>query len=585
MVNPVAARFALADAYWLARLLRADVTVGAAVTYPRISWIRLLRFQAALRHEHNAEWTLRKAEEVLRSVFDFVCDLVQNAIGVSVDNQRTFFEPRDYPDPCPHVARWRTVFDEELDEIMRQRERRSFRDAEVSSGGGGQGRAFVPPCAAGEGWSERLKSGRKPQNLVGLAFSGGGIRSATFNLGVLQALQTFDQLRYVDYLSTVSGGGFIGSWLVGNVKRTQQWLGRLTCWDDSIAHLRAYSNYLAPRTGVLSADPWTIAASWARNAFLVQLTGLSWLLVLLLGVLIGRLGFVSLAAWARTSHFGMVLPQIGTGLAGLLITAVLAYNFTLRTVDGKAALGTKKIRNFAVLPAWIGAFLITVQLWSNAVYDVWSTKFHPGTSYSDILLLAQGPWKWLLSLYLVSLLFTLSFSLTTSALETLPRPTPRQKTRVILRALLRSAWIGLLCLAVLYLGLSAVLAVFLGWGADPARFGTYAFRVWPRHGAGLLHPQHHAAHRPLRPYLQRGAARVVDQVRHLGRHLRRRRPRHVHHRRLRSTGLLAAELPGRPLVEDPQGRNPCGLGRHGRRRPLLRQEQQDLRRQGKVTPA
>ena len=50
-------------------------------------------------------------------------------------------------------------------------------------------------------------------NLLGLAFSGGGIRSATFNLGVLQGLSKIGLLKQVDYLSTVSGGGYIGSWL------------------------------------------------------------------------------------------------------------------------------------------------------------------------------------------------------------------------------------------------------------------------------------------------------------------------------------------------------------------------------------
>ena len=47
--------------------------------------------------------------------------------------------------------------------------------------------------------------------LVGLCLSGGGIRSATFNLGFLQALFHNGLLRRVDYLSTVSGGGYIGS--------------------------------------------------------------------------------------------------------------------------------------------------------------------------------------------------------------------------------------------------------------------------------------------------------------------------------------------------------------------------------------
>ena len=51
------------------------------------------------------------------------------------------------------------------------------------------------------------------EDLVGLAFSGGGIRSATFNLGVIQALASRELLKFFDYLSTVSGGGYIGSWI------------------------------------------------------------------------------------------------------------------------------------------------------------------------------------------------------------------------------------------------------------------------------------------------------------------------------------------------------------------------------------
>lgn len=47
--------------------------------------------------------------------------------------------------------------------------------------------------------------------LTGLALSGGGIRSATFNLGILQRLARRGLLDKVDYLSTVSGGGYIGS--------------------------------------------------------------------------------------------------------------------------------------------------------------------------------------------------------------------------------------------------------------------------------------------------------------------------------------------------------------------------------------
>src|SRR5262245_1317859 len=54
-----------------------------------------------------------------------------------------------------------------------------------------------------------------PAKAVGLAFSGGGIRSATLSVGMLQALAKADALREIDYLSTVSGGGYAGAFLGG----------------------------------------------------------------------------------------------------------------------------------------------------------------------------------------------------------------------------------------------------------------------------------------------------------------------------------------------------------------------------------
>lgn len=58
---------------------------------------------------------------------------------------------------------------------------------------------------------------QRPDDMVGLALSGGGIRSASFALGLLQALAFRGWLPKVDYLSTVSGGGYIGAsltWLL-----------------------------------------------------------------------------------------------------------------------------------------------------------------------------------------------------------------------------------------------------------------------------------------------------------------------------------------------------------------------------------
>src|ERR1019366_8646245 len=52
----------------------------------------------------------------------------------------------------------------------------------------------------------------RPPRITGLALSGGGVRSATFNLGLLQALAAAGKLKSFDYLSTVSGGGYTGGW-------------------------------------------------------------------------------------------------------------------------------------------------------------------------------------------------------------------------------------------------------------------------------------------------------------------------------------------------------------------------------------
>ena len=59
-----------------------------------------------------------------------------------------------------------------------------------------------------------------------LCLSGGGIRSASFGLGVLQALARRKLLFNFHYLSTVSGGGYIGGWLTAWRRRMPDWRWR-----------------------------------------------------------------------------------------------------------------------------------------------------------------------------------------------------------------------------------------------------------------------------------------------------------------------------------------------------------------------
>src|SRR6516225_2021497 len=57
-----------------------------------------------------------------------------------------------------------------------------------------------------------------------ICISGGGIRSATFGLGVLQGLARCGLLDKFHYLSTVSGGGYIGGWLSAWIHRAKEGL-------------------------------------------------------------------------------------------------------------------------------------------------------------------------------------------------------------------------------------------------------------------------------------------------------------------------------------------------------------------------
>jgi hypothetical protein len=107
-----------------------------------------------------------------------------------------------------------------------------------------------------------------PHRRIGLAISGGGIRSATFALGVLEALKERGILRQIAYLSTVSGGGYIGAWLSANCARHPEWAD--ADWRDSIRHLRQYSSYLMPVGGFFSTDTWATFTTWLRNTLLVQ---------------------------------------------------------------------------------------------------------------------------------------------------------------------------------------------------------------------------------------------------------------------------------------------------------------------------
>jgi hypothetical protein len=140
----------------------------------------------------------------------------------------------------------------------------------------------------GDPYIRAAKSG-----LLGICFSGGGIRSATFNLGILQGLAELKLLHCFDYLSSVSGGGYIHQWLAAWGKRegfekVAEMLiplpeqGSPKSHPEPIRWLRRYSNYLTPERGLLTADTWVIITTWLRNAILNQIILITGLLSLML---------------------------------------------------------------------------------------------------------------------------------------------------------------------------------------------------------------------------------------------------------------------------------------------------------------
>lgn len=173
--------------------------------------------------------------------------------------------------------------------------------------------AIVPASAIRRLDAVRLKDlfdaihgvGCDPSPLLALCLSGGGIRSASFALGVLQGLARSGTISKVDYLSTVSGGGYIGGWLsswisrhplglegvVSDLEQTtrsgeREASRRIHPDPGPLRFLRSYSHFLNPRSGLFTLDTWTWVGLYLRNLML------SWLVLvplLLLVVALPRL--------------------------------------------------------------------------------------------------------------------------------------------------------------------------------------------------------------------------------------------------------------------------------------------------------
>ncbi len=199
-------------------------------------------------------------------------------------------------------------------------------------------------------------------NSSALCLSGGGIRSASYSLGVLEGMSrlsrpggpapTQNLMDELDYVSSVSGGGYICSWLMSWVVRRnhakkmagqpEDWKGAyrevisalagenpaggghtpVTGGDPEpqpVRHLRSYTSYLAPDVG-LTLDTFTLAAIVLRNLFVNWVMLVPGMFALIAAAEYSGFQFVA-ASYRLSQDWGLGL---GLTIAGIFLLGSLA---------------------------------------------------------------------------------------------------------------------------------------------------------------------------------------------------------------------------------------------------------------------
>lgn len=197
-----------------------------------------------------------------------------------------------------------------------------------------------------------------------LCLSGGGIRSASFALGVTQALAAKRLLTSFDYLSTVSGGGYLGGflqrWLLGDVRDGRNEIGLQEVLAKSVEgntlpeidRLRDGSNFITPQLGLFSSDSWVVVATSLRNVFV------NWLLFaplfMILAALPVALYWTLMAASQAEAQIALVIHFLA------LAWAMATVGVGLPTYRRGGFLTPREITGNIVVPVFVAAIATLV---------------------------------------------------------------------------------------------------------------------------------------------------------------------------------------------------------------------------------
>jgi len=332
----------------------------------------------------------------------------------------------------PDKLRERTDFYGAMQEELKEIDRRRKTDSPTSPERAGESPAANPRTAQSaspvnlskkelteEQKEAEWKAACHRRQLFGISISGGGIRSATFALGVLQGLARKNILQAADYLSTVSGGGYIGTWLQGILYRAEQAgiaaetanpgvatpdpyepLKNLVpgpASEDPISFLRKYSNYLAPRRG-LSVDSLIIPMIWSRNMVLNQAIIIAAFLAALLLAFFPGVGFGSAIVSGSTSksNLYLILAIVMGGISIIFMSRSLSAIAQRTFLGSRQATNTGQDTNasdsgsevffFVVIPIFLAVVLLMLAIFSNQ--PAWFVPTHPwmGSVFLFVLL-------------------------------------------------------------------------------------------------------------------------------------------------------------------------------------------------------
>lgn len=193
--------------------------------------------------------------------------------------------------------------------------------------------------------ARRANFGLEPngQDAVGLGLSGGGIRSATFCLGGVQVLAQRDLLKDVDFLSTVSGGGYTGSFLssrLGNGEASSTVANPDGSDPDAIRYLRHNAKYMS------ASD---IKKRWSMAIKVLAGMLLNW------SGLLALLAIAALVAKFFAQHLGV--PQWGTLIlwsAALTGVALFIYGWRMNSDGREETLPARMLGGLAAVTALLG---------------------------------------------------------------------------------------------------------------------------------------------------------------------------------------------------------------------------------------